>query len=194
MHSRRSFCALASGVTGIALVAACSSTLLPPATLANVVDTVTLYALGGTPLGTPSAYSIAGRTPVRIELGTSFDFAFDFDALGHPVLVPAGVYPGLLTAKDTTVQAGFQPSATPFASVTLAPREGYEVVKPFAVDSDAVVLARSHFQGCVYGFQGALYAKLHVLGIDPVARTIRLEILADQNCGYFGLAPGIPGQ
>ena len=193
MHSRRSFCALVAAVIGIALFAACSSTLLPPATLANVVDTVTLYALGGTPLGTPSAYSIAGRTPVRIELGTSFDFTFDFDALGHPVLVPAGVYPHLIL-NDTTTQPGFQPSAIPFASVTLAPREGYEVINPFTVDNDAVVLARSRFQACVYGFQGALYAKLHVLGIDPVARTIRLEILADQNCGYFGLAPGIPGQ
>jgi len=40
------------------------------------------------------------------------------------------------------------------------------------------------------------YAKLHVLAIDttsgPNGRRIDFEILTDINCGYRGLAPGVP--
>ncbi len=39
-----------------------------------------------------------------------------------------------------------------------------------------------------------LYAKLRVVAIDTTARRIDFRILVDQNCGYHGLAPGIPTQ
>ena len=38
----------------------------------------------------------------------------------------------------------------------------------------------------------ALYAKLHVLAIDTVARRIDFEILTNVNCGYRGLEEGLP--
>jgi hypothetical protein len=43
-------------------------------------------------------------------------------------------------------------------------------------------------------FTGPLphYAKFHVLAVDPAERRVDLEILADANCGYIGLAPGLP--
>jgi hypothetical protein len=31
-----------------------------------------------------------------------------------------------------------------------------------------------------------------VLGVDPATRSIRLETLVDQNCGYRNLEPGLP--
>jgi lysyl-tRNA synthetase class 2 len=37
-----------------------------------------------------------------------------------------------------------------------------------------------------------LYGKLRILELDATARTVTFEILADQNCGYVGLEPGLP--
>ena len=55
---------------------ACSSaTSLPPVQFDNVVDTTTLYALTGTPIGEPSGYDGIGAVPVRTDLNAPFDFA-----------------------------------------------------------------------------------------------------------------------
>ena len=192
MRARRSLATFALAVSGFALLTACNNSLLVPANIDNVVDTVTLYAWSGTPLFTPSAYAINGPALVRTDLSISFDFAFNFDSLRRPVLFPAGVL-GLPTAA---IQPGFQSTATPFADVTIAPIDGYEIKQPFVVDTGRVVLARSRSLPCPDGTIQSLYAKLHVLSVDTAAaaRTIRFEILADQNCAYRGLAPGIPGQ
>ena len=37
-----------------------------------------------------------------------------------------------------------------------------------------------------------LYGKLQVIELDPVAHTVRVQVLANQNCGYRGLNLGIP--
>ena len=170
MRSRRSSLALALGVIGLALLAACNSSLLPPATFTNVVDTVTLYALNGTALGTPSAYSIIGRLLVRTETSVAFDFAFNFDSLGQPVLLPIGAIG--LSGTNPLAEPGFQVSSATFDAIDLAPVDGYVVA------SDGSIFS--------------LYAKLQVLAVDPTARTIQFQILSDQNCSHIGLAPGLP--
>ncbi len=192
MCARRFPAAFALAVTGLALLAACTSPVLPPAYTENGVDTVTLYALSGTPLFTPSAYAINGPALVRTDLSISFDFAFNFDSLRRPVLLPAGA----LGLPKSTLQPGFQLSTTPFADLTLAPTDGYATDNPFLVDTGNVVLARSRSLTCPDGTIESLYAKLHVLAVDTAAtaRTIRFEILTDQNCAYRGLAPGTPGK
>ena len=192
MRSRRWSLALALGVTVFALLAACSSSLLVPATVANVVDTVTLYALDGTPLGTPSAYAISGRRTVRIETSVVFDFAFNVDSLDQPVLLPIGAIG--LGSSDTLAQPGFQLTTATFDNVTLAPTDGYETKTPFVVTTGNVALTRSRVQTCANGSSLPLYAKLQVLAIDAAARSIRFQILSDQNCAYRGLAPGLPEQ
>jgi hypothetical protein len=192
MCARRFPTAFVVAVTGFALLAACSNSLLAPANVANVIDTVTLYALSGTPLFTPSAYAINGRTPVRTDLSITFDFAFNFDSLSRPVLLPSGA----LGLPKPVIQPGFAATGASFAALTIAPTEGYEVDRPLVVDTGTVVLARSQNLTCPDGTIQSLYAKLHVLDVDTAAtaRTIRFEILTDQNCAYRGLAPGIPGQ
>jgi len=190
MRSRRSSLALALGVIGLALLAACNSSLLPPATFTNVVDTVTLYALNGTALGTPSAYSIIGRLLVRTETSVAFDFAFNFDSLGQPVLLPIGAIG--LSGSNPLAEPGFQVSSATFDAIDLAPVDGYVVDKPFVVAGGTVALARSRSETCSDGSIFSLYAKLQVLAVDPTARTIQFQILSDQNCSHIGLAPGLP--
>src|SRR2546425_240266 len=81
-------------VAALAVVAACgdNSLGLPAARYNNVVDSVSLWALDGTPLNTPSAYSISGRVAVRTDQTTGFDFAFN--------IAPEGV---MLNAKSNPV-------------------------------------------------------------------------------------------
>jgi len=179
-------------VTGFALLGACNSTILPPATTANVVDTVTLYALNGTPLGTPSAYAISGPLVVRTDLSASFDFAFNIDTLHRPVLVPTGVL--ALGVVQASTQPGFVLSSSTFADLTQAPTGGYEIDSALVVAVGNVIIARSRGLTCSDGTTNTLYAKLHVLAISTTARTIQFEALADQNCGYVGLEPGLPQQ
>ena len=38
------------------------------------------------------------------------------------------------------------------------------------------------------------YAKLEILSVNDVARTITFQALANNNCGYRSLKPGIPRQ
>ena len=36
------------------------------------------------------------------------------------------------------------------------------------------------------------YAKVEILSVDDVARTMTLRALANTNCGYKSLKPGLP--
>jgi hypothetical protein len=178
----------------LALAAACGSPVgLPPPAFSNQLDTlVSLYALSGTPVTTPSGYIILGRQPVRTDQSAQgFDFAFDIDSAGRPVLLPTG-------ALKLPRGSGIQLTLHAFDSVTVAPSGGYTIDSAVVVDSGAVVILHSRPQGCSISPATAFvfYAKLHVLAIDttsgPNGRRIDFEILNNLNCGYRGLEPGLP--
>ena len=141
------------------------------------MDTVTLYSLSGTPVGTPSGYSLVG--PVIIDVGVPplvpgewFDFAFNIDS--QPVLLPSGTFPGLPNV------AGLQVSnATAFPAITLAPVEGYVIDKPLVISVGMLVLVRSRNFLCSDGTNHSFYAKLHVLGINLQARTVTYEVMVE---------------
>jgi hypothetical protein len=189
MTPRRRLAAVTAGVTGLALVAAaCNSTTgLPAATLTNVVDTVSLYALRGTAIALPSAYQLQDTTAVRIDQTVSLDFAFDFDSMGHPAFYPTG-------ALRLGTGSGIQRTTTGFDAITLAPTGGYTLDKPVVVDTTAVLYVASRPITCLFGVTSPLYAKVRVFKVDTLAKRVDFLILVDQNCGYRGLAPGLPNQ
>ena len=176
-------------MTGLALLAAaCGDTTgLPAPFFTNVVDTVSLFALRGTAITQPSAYTLDAAHPVRTDQTTALDFAFDFDSLGAPALFPTG-------AINLGQLSGLQRSTTSFNAITLAPTGGYIFDKPLALDTGTVVLVRSRPTTCSFGVTVSLYARLRVLSVDSTARRVDFEILVDQNCGYRGLEPGLPKQ
>jgi hypothetical protein len=170
------------------LVVACGDTSnLPAPAFPNKVDTVSLFALRGTDITQPSAYTLDVALPVRTDQTTALDFAFDFDSLGTPALFPTG-------AINLGLLSGLQRSATRFDAITLAPTGGYTFDKPITLDTGTVVLVRSRPTQCLFGVTVSFYAKVRVLGVDSTARRVDFEILVDQNCGYRGLAPGLPKQ
>ncbi len=174
------------------VVAACDNPLaLPPPIDGSVIDTLTLSALRGTPITTPSGYNLVFRQLARTDRGTEpFDFAFDIDPDGTPLIFTTG-------ALGLGASSAIQMSNQAFADIRIAPLDNYERDSALAVGLDSIFIVRSTPTtfGCVI-FIGALprYGKFRVLAIDPNARLITLEALVNVNCGYRGLEPGLPTQ
>lgn len=163
---------------------------LPRPSIENKPDTVSLYALHGTPVSSPSGYSLQFVAVVRPDQSSAFDFVFDVDSTGRPVLLTTG-------ALKLGRASGIQLTTTPFDSVKIAPSGGYNLDSAIVVDSNSVAILHSVPTTCVFAnSQFVYYAKLQVLAIDtssaPNGRRIDLVILTDQNCGYRGLEPGLP--
>ena len=165
-----------AGLAALFAVVACSDpNNLPDAQIANVVDTVTISALTGTPIRLPSAFSVADRAAIRTDLSAQFDFAFDIlPGTGTPVFLPRSA---LGFPLEGSLQPGLQAREEPFAdTIPIAAGERY--------------MARSRVVCTGLGIPR--YGKLEVLAIDATARTVTFQVLVGQNCGYNSLAPGIP--
>ncbi|MGH7537858.1 MAG: hypothetical protein ACREMF_04430 [Gemmatimonadales bacterium] len=181
---RLSFVPVVTALAGAA--AACEDASgLPPATIANLVDTISLFALDGTPLSAPSGFNIEAAQVLRTDRSARFDFAFNLTPAGDAVLLPTG-------ALDLGRASGILVQSTSFDSVRSAPVDGYTDSLPVVVDSGTVAVVRSRPSACVFGAVVFFYGKVQVLAVDTVARRIDLQVLVDQNCGYRDLEPGIP--
>ncbi|HEX9582841.1 MAG TPA: hypothetical protein VF970_17200 [Gemmatimonadales bacterium] len=166
---------------------ACSGSLLGPASSINTVDTVRLYALSGTAISLPGAYSMLDQRTIRTDTTSQFDFAFDITAAGAPLIYPSGVL-GLST------EPGLQRSTRAFDDLKSAPVEGYLRDSTLAVAEQDVFIARSRssFLGCLYLGSVPRYGKFRVLSIDLVVRSVTFEALVNRNCGFKSLEAGLP--
>lgn len=178
-----------AGLTALLVAAACGDpNELPDAQIANIVDTVTISALTGTPIRLPSAYSIADRLTVRTDLSAQFDFAFDIlPSSGAPVLLPRSA---LGFPLEGGLQPGLQRREESFAAITEAVSNGYLTRDTIPITAGERYMARSRVVCTSLGVPR--YGKLEILGIDAAARTVTFQVLVDENCGYIGLEPGIP--
>ena len=167
-----------------ALALACNDDQLPLASVDNVVDTITLGALVGADIAIPSAFSIPDARPIRTDQSAGFDFAYVVIG-GRRALVPLG---GLgLTGSGTL--PGLQQRTETFANLTSAPSNNYLTTDTVDVVAGDVLAARSRVV-CYLGVPQ--YAKVHVIDFDDARKTVRLEVLANTNCGYRNLEEGIP--
>lgn len=178
-----------AGSLGLFTAVSCGTNLgLPPAGAPNFSDTLTLFALRGTPITTPSAFDVVLGQVARTQQGELFDFAFDFDSSGAPAIFPSGTL-GL------PPEAGIRVSNLAFDSILKAPTDGYVVDKPASLSLGLVFIARSRNSNLgACRFLGALprYGKFRVLELDFAERSVTMESLVDINCGFRGLEPGFP--
>jgi hypothetical protein len=174
-------------VLGLAVgLSACDDTLLPTPIYPNGVDTVSLAALDGTPVASPSGYNIASRGTVRTDITSAFDFVFNIDSLGRAVLIPA-------SALGISGNAGMLPSTETFEGLRLAPGGTYLTDSALAIIPGDVVAVRSRLVTCELG-PLYYYAKVGVIAVDAGARRLTFQILGNINCGYRSLEPGLPTQ
>lgn len=166
------------------LAAACGDDdNLPNPTTANIVDTVTIGSLVGTPITTPSGFSVTSG-PVRTDRSPDFDFAYNIEANGVKVFLPRAA----LGIPSSTANPGLQRRNETFDEIELAQSNGYttEDPVPIAVGDRFVVRSR-----VICGALGVpVYAKIEVIGLE--GNLVDLKVLANTNCGYKALTPGLP--
>lgn len=179
------------------VLAACGDPFaILPASTPNIVDTVEMYAVNGTPIDKPSGYLLASRLPIRLGIDITtfnFDFLYRIDTTGARQFVPfTAIAPAPSNpSTSTTGRAGFVETTTAFAAITEGLQTGYVVDKPVTLEVGKVMYARSALpNGCFLGLP--YYAKIEILSFDPAARSVTFQILVDINCGYRGLEPGLP--
>ena len=168
-------------------VAACSdSNNLPDATIENVERTDTLWSLVGTPVSTPSGYSVEGSRRVRTDLTVDFDFAYNIQTDGQHVLLPRAAL-GIDTANS--VNPGFVARSESFEAITTPPSSGFitDAPVPIAIGERYVVRSRVT---CNVGVPK--YAKLEVLEFNDALGIMTFRILGNDNCGFRSLEPGLP--
>ncbi|HEX5387621.1 MAG TPA: hypothetical protein VFW66_13020 [Gemmatimonadales bacterium] len=173
--------ALSAGVAG-----GCGGSPFGDAAIANAVDTVVLSALVGTPLNSPSGYSVADAAAVRTDQSAGFDFVFNIDNSGSPVFLPLAV----IGLTSSTAPPGLLPTDDQFADIREAPLNGYVTFDTVHIAVGQRYVIRGRIVCTVLGVPH--YGKLHVLGINPTERTVTFEVLANQNCGFRSLVPGLP--
>ena len=172
----------------LVLATACSdSNGVGDATEVNAVDTMTLGALEGTPISTPSGYRI-GIGPVRTDQSVQFEFAYNVRRLAdgsfQRVLLPLAAL-GLTTANQ--VNPGLQPRQETFDQITRAQSNGYVSDSAVPIEVGERLLVRSRVV-CDIGVP--LYGKMEILSFQD--STVTFRVLANQNCGFKDLLPGLP--
>jgi hypothetical protein len=174
-------------IAAICGTAACDPNQLAPAQVTNTVDTVTMGALSGAALNFSAAFDITIGQAVRTDQTAAFDFVYTIDAQGRSVLLPIHAIPGLGNATGSN--PGFIRSTESFGQIATAPTDNYLTTDTLVIAPNDVLIARSRV-ACYLGVPQ--YAKLRVIDFDNTLKTVRLEVLADINCGYKNLQPGIP--
>lgn len=172
----------------LALAAACSdSNSLGDATEVNAVDTVTLGALEGTSISTPSGYRITTGA-VRTDQTVDFEFAYNIrrldDGSYQRVLLPRAA---LGLSSTDQVNPGLQRREESFDDITSAPSNGYVADSAVPIQVGERYLVRSRVI-CSIGVP--LYGKLEILSFQD--STVTFQVLANQNCGFKDLLPGLP--
>jgi len=172
----------------LALAAACSDNNgIGAATEVNVVDTVTLGALEGTPISTPSGYRIS-TGPVRTDQTVDFEFAYNVrrldDGTYQRVLLPRGA---LGLSSTDQVNPGLQRREESFDDIGRAQSNGYVSDSAVPIQVGERYLVRSRVI-CSIGVP--LYGKLEILSFQD--STVTFQVLANQNCGFKDLLPGLP--
>jgi hypothetical protein len=177
-----------------AVVGACSDpNSLADSTVTNEVDTVTLWSLSRGPLTQPTAYSINARNGVRTyEAGSAFEFVFDVTPDDRPVFIPTDLL-GLLSTNAIKPGLKRPPAGVDFDQMTRAPSNGYIVSDTIPVVEGDLFYIRTTVSTCSI-LSVPLYGKMKVISVDTALKTVTLQVLADQNCGYRSLNIGLPNR
>jgi hypothetical protein len=187
-----------AGILACAPLVGCGDAFtLPPATQPIVEQQIILYALTGTSVNTPSAYSLTGLAEIRTDQSSDFDFAFQ---VGPDSAVGVGSSGDTVAALIPRAWFGFAPdggilpSNEPFAEMLLAPVSGYESEKPTVIVEGFVGYVASRRQVCNFGLASPRYARMIVQELDLALRRVVIRLHVDPNCGYRGLGSGIPSR
>ena len=175
------------------VLSACSDPTNLKATLSTSTDSLTVWALSGTPPSYPSGVSLVGRQVVRVDGFAGFDVALDIDANGNAVIYPVRL---VVSTPGGSRAVGLQKVGGIFDSVTAAPKTGFETDSALVMPPGEVVTIQSPQNGtgeiCQFAISPYLYAKVVADSVNLASRTIFIRIGLDPNCGFRSLTDGVP--
>ena len=166
-------------------LAACGDPTRPRAEAVTISDTLSVFALTGTPLSVPTALNTLRHAAVRTDPGASYDVVFDITDAGQAMIYPPA-------AVGAFGRAGIQKSTTPFDELLEAPVSGYNETTPTEINPGDVLLIRAVPPECGNSFSAFIFSKLVIDSVNTDARTIHFRMRVDPNCGFRSLAEGIP--
>jgi hypothetical protein len=172
---------------------ACSGPTSLTATLPTTVDSLSIFALSGTPPTYPSGISLLARQTVRVDGFASFDVALDIDASGNAVIYPVKL---VVSVPGGARPVGLLKVPGIFDSLAIAPTTGYEVDSALVMAPGQVVMVQSahNLSGdlCQFTLSPDIYAKIVVDSVQLASRTLFLRLGLDPNCGFRSFVTGIP--
>lgn len=182
-----------AALSAVVVLNACGDPTNIKATIPTSVDSLSVFALSGTPPAYPSGVSIVARQPVRVDGFASFDVAFDINASGQAIIYPVR----LVVATPGGVRPiGLQRVPGSFESVTEAPKSGYQSDSAMVMATgDVIAVQATHNASndlCQFALNPNIYAKFSVDSVSLASRMIFLKLGVDLNCGFRSFATGIP--
>lgn len=190
MKARLALLAAMSAVVGLN---ACGDPTSLQASLPNAVDTLSVFALSGTPAAYPSGLSILGGQVVRVDGFASFDVAFDINPNGDAVIYPVKL---VVAAPGTSRPVGLQKVSGLFEAIVEAPKDGFELDSALVMPPGQVVAIQSLHNNsgdiCQFALNPNIFAKVVVDSVNLTSRTIYFKLGVDPNCGFRSFAAGIP--
>jgi hypothetical protein len=184
--------AIIAAVLAAAFVNACGDPTGLKASLLNSVDTLSVFALSGTPPNYPSGVAFLSRQTVQVDGFANFDVAFDINADGNTVIYPVK----LIVASGGSRPVAMQKIAAAFDQVGEAPKTGYQGDSALvALPGETIVVQSAHNFGsdlCQFALNPNIYAKIAVDSVNLSSRTIYFRMGLDPNCGFRSFAEGLP--
>jgi hypothetical protein len=181
-----------AAISAVAVLNACGDPTNIKASLPTSVDSLSVFALSGTPPAYPSGVSIVARQPVRVDGFASFDVAFDINSSGEAVIYPVR----LIVAAGGTRAVGLQKMSSSFDALAEAPSSGYQSDSALVAAPGEVVIVQAAHNGsndlCQFALNPNIYAKFSVDSVSLASRLIFFHLGVDPNCGFRSFATGIP--
>ena len=185
--------ALLAAMCSALVLSACGNPTNLQANLSTSTDSLTVWALSGTPPSYPSGVSLVGRQVVRVDGSASFDVALDIDANGNAVIYPVKL---VVSTPGGGRTVGLQRVTGIFDSVTVAPKTGFETDSALVMAPGEVVTIQSPHNGsqdiCQFAISPYLYAKIVADSVNLASRTVFVRVVFDPNCGFRSLGVGVP--
>ena len=151
-------------------------------------DTLTAWALNGTPPSFPTAYRAASGAVTRADGSFNFDIAFDIDASNKVVVYPQR-FVGVPLEGPKAV--GLLRITASFDELTQAPASGYVFDSSFVVSpGQGLAMQVQSTSDCQLYFSTVHYTKLVVDSIDAARRAVYFRAVHNPNCGYRSLVAG----
>ena len=185
--------AILAAMSVAVVLSACGDPTSLKATSLTTVDTLSVFALSGSPPLYPSGVSVLVGQAVPVDGFAIFDVALDVNASGNAVIYPPKLVVNSLAGPRPV---GLLKIAGSFESVLEAPKTGFENDAPVSLVPGETVVIQSAHNGsqdiCQFALSPYIYAKITVDSVNVANRILYLRMGVDPNCGFRSFASGVP--